>query len=160
MGKNQQQQAAEARAKKSTPAVQPQPAAAALPAPASKQATTFEKLKEAWAAKGVDLSKMTATPDGKYLDVIVAEGWPLITIGASGGIALPEVRSYPSAFEAAVNGLAVFTKQKERDQKKVAASAPAAPQAPPVPAPAAPAKETVTAKKQKQHAAVEQQLGA
>jgi hypothetical protein len=164
MGMNKQQREAKKR-EAATKAVQPQPAAAAdqpkpeapaaaPPVPANKQTTTFEKLKAAWAARGLDLSKMTATPDGKYLDVIVAEGWPLIMIGASGGITLPEIRSYAKAFEAAVDGLALFQKQQARDAKK-AAPAPA-PKA--APAPAAPAKETPTAKKGKAHQQIEQQL--
>lgn len=161
VGKNKQQVAAEARAKKSDnvqpaavaepPKPKPEaPAAAPLPAP-SKQQVTFDKLKAAWTAKGVDLSKLTATPDGKYLDVVVAEGWPLITVGASGGITLPQIRSYTSAFAAAVDGLAVFQKQNARDAKKAAAPAP-------TPAPAKEPKETVTQKKAKQGAAVEAQL--
>jgi hypothetical protein len=166
MGMNKQQREAKkreaaAKAKDSTqpaaaepPKAEPQPAA--QPTPANKQTATFDKLKAAWEARGVDLSKMTATPDGKYLDVIVTEGWPLIMIGASGGIVLPEIRSYAKAFEAAVDGLALFQKQLARDKKK-AAPAPA-PNAAPAPAAPAPAKETVTQKKAKQGAAVEQQL--
>jgi hypothetical protein len=171
MGMNKQQREAAKRAKQ-TSAVQPQPAeqpaalaeppkpeapAAQTPIPASKQTATFDKLKAALTAKGVDLSKMTVKPDGKYLDVIVAEGWPLIMIGPTGGITLPEIRSYPRAFEAAIDGLAIYEKQKARDTKKVAAPAPA-PKAAPAPAAPAPAKETPTAKKGKAHQQIEQQL--
>ena len=104
----------------------------------------------------MDLSKMTVKPDGKFVLVTVAEGWPVIQIGPTGGITLPQIRSYAKAFEAAVDGLALFQKQQARDQKK-AAPAPA-PKAAPAPAAPAPAKETVTQKKAKQGAAVEQQL--
>lgn len=165
MGMNKQQKQAAERAKKSAaPEVKlaeppkPEATAAAPSVPANKQTATFDKLKEAWTAKGVDLSKMTATPDGKYLDVVVAEGWPLIMIGASGGITLPEIRSYPRAFEAAIDGLALYQKQQARDAKK-SQGQPAAP----TPAVAAPvtlraAKETPTAKKGKAHEQIEQQL--
>jgi hypothetical protein len=154
MGKNKQQVATEARAKKSTPEVQPaeqptakpqeaQPAvepvkaAAATPAQPSKQQVTLDKLKEAWAEKKVDLSKMTVTMDGKYMLVVPAKGWPVIQIGNSGGVVLPQIRSYAKAWDAAVDGLAVFTKQNERDARKAASAAPPATQ----PAAKAPAAE-------------------
>jgi hypothetical protein len=171
MGMNKAQKAAAAR-EAAAKTAQPQPAAAAeqakpeasaavtaLPAPASKQTATFDKLKEAWTAKGVDLSKLTVKPDGKFVLVTVAEGWPVVQIGPTGGITLPQIRSYPKAFDAAVDGLAVFTKQKERDAKKTAAGA-LEPQAPPAPAPAVKQepKETPTAKKGKAHQQIEQQL--
>jgi hypothetical protein len=93
---------------------------------------------------------MQVKMDGKFMLVTVAEGWPVVQIGASGGIVLPQIRSYQKAFDAAVDGLAVFQKQNERDKKKAA----------PAPTPAAPpaARETVTAKKAKADAAVEAQL--
>jgi hypothetical protein len=90
----------------------------------------LDKLKEAWTAKGVDLSKLEAKPDGKFLLVTVAAGWPIIQLGPTGGIVLPQIRSYAKAWDAAVDGLAVFTKQNERDAKKAAAAAPPAPKAP------------------------------
>jgi len=142
MGKNKQQAATEARVKKATapaatqevhqPAVeQPKPAAApavaapaAAPAQASKQQVTLDKLKEAWTAKGVDLSKLEAKPDGKFLLVTVAPGWPIIQLGPTGGIVLPQIRSYAKAWDAAIDGLAVFQKQQARDQKKATATAP------------------------------------
>jgi len=164
VGKNKAQLAAEARAKKSTPEVQPQPAvteptpAPAPPAaaPASKQTATLDKLKAAWTERKVDLSKMTIQPDGKFILVTVDDGWPVVQIGASGGIVLPQIRSYVKAFDAAVDGLSLFQKQNERDAKKASATAPKPGTV--TPPPAAVQKETPTAKKQKADAALEQQL--
>src|SRR5579864_7402035 len=65
----------------------------AKPEAVSKQTATLNKLREAWTARGVDLSKMTATQDGKYLFVTVSDNWPKVRIGATGGIELPEIRS-------------------------------------------------------------------
>ena len=110
--------------------VKPQPtptpaAPAPAPTPIGKQQQTLDKLIEAWKARGVNVEKMTATPDGKFLNVIVGDGWPLIVIGASGGINLPTIKSYPSAYTAAVDGDKLLAKQVAREQKKAAASVPA-----------------------------------
>jgi len=165
MGQNKAQKQAAERAKKATaPEVQPQPAVAeptptpAPPAaaPASKQTATLDKLKVAWTERKVDLSKMTIQPDGKFILVTVDEGWPVVQIGASGGIVLPQIRSYAKALDAAIDGLSLFQKQNARDAKKATASAPKP--APATPPPAAAQKETPTAKKQKADAALEQQL--
>jgi hypothetical protein len=96
----------------------PQAPKPAVPTPANRQTATFDKLKAAWEARGVSTEKIELKPDGKFLNVIVGEGWPLIVIGASGGITLPTIRSYATAFEAAVNGDKLLAKQNERDQKK------------------------------------------
>jgi len=147
------------------PEVRPQPVPAtttttpaiAQPATPSKQEVTLARLKEAWAERKVDLSKMTTTMDGKFMLVVVAEGWPIIRIGASGGIELPQVKSYAKAFDAATDGLAVYQKQLQREAKKVATAA-----APAKPAPAQPGqpKETPAAKKAKQHQEIEQRMQA
>jgi hypothetical protein len=122
----------------------------------SKQRQTIDKLKTAWAERKIDLSKLTETQDGKFINVMVAEGWPIIAIGPTGGITLPQVRSYAKAWDAAVDGLAIFQKQLQRDAKKTAATATTAKPAT-APAPTA-QKETPTVRKQKQGAAVEAQL--
>ena len=158
MGQNKAQRAAVERAKKS--AVQPQPAEqpaavaeppkpepapakpAVQPTPANKQTATFDKLKEAWTEKGVDLSKMTVKPDGKFVLVTVADGWPVVQIGASGGIVLPEIRSYAKAFDAAIDGLGLYQKQLARDAKKNAALAPAPAPAPKAKSQAQPAQQS------------------
>jgi len=156
-----------------TPAVQPQPpapaptpAVAAQPVAPSKQTQTLEKLKTAWTARGVDLSKMTVKPDGKFLYVTVGAAWPVIKLGPTGGIDLPEIKSYAKAFDAAVNADQLWQKQQERDKKKAATAAPA-PTTPKPPAPTKPGagqpeakKETPTARKQKADAALEQRLSA
>lgn len=152
MGKNKQQVATEARAKKATAkaapveAVGPNPGqingdtgkvneqpkpevkAAATPATPSqftKQMQTIDKLKEGWTAKGVALDKLTVKDDGKFKLVVVAEGWPTVQVGPTGGITVTELKSYAKAFDAAMDGLALYDKQKAREQKKEAAAAPA-----------------------------------
>jgi len=128
------------------------PMAAATP---NKQRQTIDKLKAAWLERKIDIAKLTETQDGKFINVVVGEGWPVIAIGPTGGITLPQVRSYARAFDAAVDGLAIFQKQLARDAKKATTSATAAK---PATAPAPAAKETPTVRKQKQGAAVEAQL--
>jgi hypothetical protein len=170
MGKNNQQKQAEARAAKAAPitntqptAEQPKPPAApspaASPTPAAqptKQDATIAKLKEAWTAKGVDLNKLSIRDDGKFKLVVVTPEWPTISIGPTGGISVLELRSYAKAFDAAVDGLALYDKQQARDAKKQTATAPIPPKAA---APEAP-KPTTTARKRQQHEHVEQQLQA
>jgi hypothetical protein len=167
MGKNNQQRQAEGRAKAVSPkpaieqpkqeptAALAQPAQATTPAAQpNKQEQTIAKLRDAWVAKGVDLSNLAIKDDGKFKLVVVADNWPTISIGPTGGISVLELRSYASAFDAAVNGLDLYTKQKARDAKK---SAPAAATAPaPNPAPAKP--ESTTQRKKRQDAAVEAKL--
>lgn len=161
MGINKGQKQAAERSKTTQPAAQPaavaeQPKVATAPAAVatpSKQQTTIDKLKAAWTERKVDLSKLQVKDDGKFKLLIVDAGWPTVRVGNSGGITVMELRSYANAFDAAVDGLALYQKQNARDQKKVAVAAPAPPAAPA-------AKQTVTAKKQKADAAVEQQLSA
>ena len=177
MGQNKAQRAAAERAKKSqgqsaAPEVQPQPAAEAkqpvaeqpkptTPAPPSKQTQTIEKLTVAFREqRQIEVKPEMLTQDGKYINLLIGKDWPIIQIGASGGIVLPVIKSYPKAFEAAIESDKLLAKQNARDQKKAAASAPAPPaaaQPAPAPAPAA-AKETPTAKKGKAHQQIEQQL--
>jgi len=137
MGRNKQQVATAERAAKATAAkadeakpvakqeaAQPTPTPAAVP---NKQQLKLVELKAAWTVRGVDLSKMTVKPDGKYLLVTVAEGWPPVQIGSTGGISLPTIRSYVSAFDAAVHADELWAKQQARDARKAAAAAPKAP---------------------------------
>jgi hypothetical protein len=124
--------------KKSKPEVKPQPAAEPLtPVPAaaeakpetapqaatvvtapSKQDAVLAQLREAWRARGVDLSHLITSIEGKTMKVLVGDEWPLIAIGNSGGITLPTIRSYARAFDAAVEGDKLFAKQNERDTKR------------------------------------------
>jgi hypothetical protein len=108
---------------------------------------TLDKLKEAWTARGVDLSKLTATPDGKFLNVVPAEGWPVIRLGVGGGIDLPEIRSYPKAWDAAVIGDELLKKQISRATK---ATTPTAPVAKTPEAPKPEEKKEVTPKEKKE----------
>ena len=112
------------------------PVAAAPPVASapSKQEVMFAKLKAAWVARGVDLSKMTATLDGKYMIVEVGEGWPTIQIGSNGGIDLPQIKSFARAFDAAVDADKLLAKQQARDAKK-------GPKKPAAPAPKVDGKE-------------------
>jgi hypothetical protein len=102
-------------------------AAATQPAVVSKQTQTIETLKAGWVAKGVDLSKLTVKDDGKFKLLIVDEGWPTVRLGSTGGITVMELRSYASAFDAAMNGLELYQKQQAREQKKTVAAAPSQP---------------------------------
>jgi glucan-binding YG repeat protein len=152
------------------PATQPQPSAAppaptptlaatvaaSVPATPSKQEVTIGKLKDAWIEKKVDLSKMQVKQDGKFILITVADGWPIVQIGASGGIVLPEIRSYPKAFEAALIGKELYDKQKSREAKKSSQPAPAPTTTQPAPAPQQ--KETPSAKKAKAHQKLEATL--
>lgn len=119
----------------SKPAVQPQPVAQPAaeqakpePAPApvaatqtvtpSKQDAVLAQLREAWAARGVDLSHLETRTEGKTLIVKVGEAWPLVHIGFAGGLEIPEIRSYQKAMDAAVIGDELLKKQTERDAKR------------------------------------------
>ncbi len=110
-----------------TPAPTPTPAATvAAPAPAqpSKQEVTITKLRDAWTEKKVDLSRMTITDDGKFKPIVVDAGWPTVQIGASGGVTVLELKSYASAFDAALIGKELFDKKRAREAKKSAQPAP------------------------------------
>jgi hypothetical protein len=140
MGQNKAQKQAAERAKKSTTITEvqpvaeqpttPAPTATAAPAQPNKQTATIEKLKEGWTAKGVDLSKLKITDDGKFKLLVVAEGWPTCQIGPTGGITVKELKSYSKAFDAAMDGLRLYQKQLAREQKKAAVAAPPAPKPP------------------------------
>jgi hypothetical protein len=133
MGQNKAQKQAEERAAKkaTTPAQQAEvkqeevkangKATTATPAP-NKQDQTIEQLKAGWAAKGVNLSKLTIKDDGKFKLLIVDAGWPTVRIGNSGGITVVELKSYAKSFDAAMNGLNLFQKQQAREAKKIAAA--------------------------------------
>jgi hypothetical protein len=141
MGKNIAQKQAEARAKAVTPVTEqpkaaPATVAAAAPAAVSKQTTTIEKLMEGWKTKGVNLDKLTVKDDGKYKLLIVGKGWPTVQVGASGGITVLELKSYPNAFDAAMDGLTRYEKQQGREAKKANGT---------VAAPAVAPKQTATA---------------
>ena len=119
------------------PAPRPPPAAPAQP---SKHQLAIEKLREGWTAKGVNLDKLSIKDDGKFKVSVVDQGWPRITIGPTGGIVVTDLKSYASAFDAAMDGLALYEKQKSREAKKQQATAPAQPVAQP-----AAVKQTATA---------------
>ena len=154
---------------KQTPEAKPQPAApapaaavqaaVAQPAP-SKQQTTISQLLEGWKAKGVDLANLEQKQDGKFINLVVADGWPVVAVGPTGGINLPAIRSYSKPFDAAMDGKALLEKQTARDQKK--ATAAAAPVVVKVVAVAAEAPKAVspTQRKQKAHADIETKLQA
>jgi hypothetical protein len=127
--------------------------AAAVATTPNKQMQTVDKLKEAWAARGVDLKAMKVEPDGKYMNVVVAADWPIVRVGPTGGIELPEIRSYPKAFDAAIEADKLWAKQQARDQKKSAALAPRSAAATKPEA----TKPTPTEKKATQAAKIEQQ---
>jgi len=144
MGKNRTQLAAEARLKDTTPAAvadQPEAQTAAMapaapvadkpvadkPAvPLSKQETTILKLAAALREKRqIEVKPEMLQQDGKFINVVVGKDWPTIRIGTSGGVTVLELKSYPNAFDAAVDGDKLLAKQVARDQKKQAVAAPA-----------------------------------
>ena len=128
------------------------------PAP-SKQSVTISKLKQAWTEKGVSLKELSERQDGKFILLQPTPEWPLIRVGPTGGLELPQVRSFAKAWDACVDGLAVYQKQQARDAKKQAANAPTtkAPQ-PATPAVKPPAAETTTQKKARQSKELEAQM--
>lgn len=148
----------------------PAPAVAAAPTPApTKAEVTLLRLITAFREK----KQITVTPDmlttaNNKVTIVIGQGWPTISIGRMGGVVVNELHSYGDPFEAALNGLELYQKQQGRDAKRLAAAtAPAAAPvvatvvshvATPAPAPAEPKKESVTAKKAKQHAATEEKL--
>lgn len=145
------------------PEVQPQPATpapavAAVAATPSKQQMTLDNLKQAWTKRGVDLSKMQTKVDGKYLFVIVGDGWPEVRIGTAGGIDLPQIKSYPKAWDAAVEADKLWAKQVARAQK---AAAPAPTTTKPAAQPSEKkeeSKQTPASKKAAEHAQLEKQI--
>jgi len=139
------------------PATQPQPQP--QPTTATKQSATVAKLKEAWTTKGINLDQLSERQDGKFILLQLTPEWPIVRIGPTGGVELPQIRSYAKAWDAAVDGLALWTKQQQRDQKKAAAtSTPAPAQAKPQ-SPAPPVKpDTPAAKKAKDHQKLEASL--
>lgn len=173
MGKNKQQKQAEERASAAAPkaaqpvatpvavAEAPKPAAQAE-APLSKQQQTLMRLIVALREKRqIEVKPEMLMQDGKFILIRIGESWPTIQVGPTGGITVVELKSYPVAFDAAIDGDNLLAKQKAREAKKANGSVPApAPAAQPAatakdtPAP----KQTPTARKQKADAAVEAQL--
>jgi hypothetical protein len=130
----------------------------AQPQPLSKQQQTVAKLKTAWLEKGINLDKLTEKQDGKFTLLQPTPEWPIVRVGPTGGIELPAIRSYAKAWDAALDGLAVWQKQQARDAKKAVTATPPPAQAAKPQSTSASKPETVTAKKQKANAAIEQQL--
>ena len=159
--------------KQQTKAAEPQPAASTAQAPqapkpmatsasqpqptATKQSQTVAKLKAARTEKGIKLDQLSERQDGKFTLLQPTPEWPIVRIGPTGGLELPQIRSYAKAWDAAVDGLVVWQKQQARDQKKAATATPPVALAA-KPEPKKP--ETPTAKKQKANAAIEAQLEA
>lgn len=145
MSQTKAQKAAAERASKKTatqPEVQPaveakqpktevKPAATSAPAATvSKQQSTIMELTVALRQqRQIEVKPEMLTQDGKYVNLLIGKEWPVIQIGASGGIVLPAIKSYPKAFPAALEGDKLLAKQNEREAKKTAATAPAAPAA-------------------------------
>ena len=127
-----------AAAKAKKPEAPPTPTPVATPvAPVvapytGKQEATLANLITAWTARGVDVSKLTTTMDGKFLVVVVGSGWPEIRIGNGGGLDIPSIRSYAKAFDACVIADQLLAKQISRATKPTTPTAPVAktPEAP------------------------------
>jgi hypothetical protein len=101
-------------------------------------------VKEAWLAKGVSLNELVEKQDGKFTLLQPTPEWPVVQIGASGGISLPEIKSYPRAYEAGLDGLELLRKQREREAKRATATAATPPPAKAVEPPQPTAKKPVT----------------
>ena len=110
-----------------TPAAQPEqqkadtPKAAPLAAEpkVSKQQLTIMRFSvELKAKRNIELKPEMLVQDGKYINLIVGETWPVIAVGVGGGVTLPAIRSYPEAFAAALIADQLLAKQTARDAKK------------------------------------------
>jgi hypothetical protein len=124
------QPAAVEQSKPATQTAKPAPAAAA-PAQPSKQTQTIEKLTVALREqRQIEVKPEMLVQDGKYINLLIGKEWPVIQIGASGGIVLPAIKSYPKAFPAALEGDKLLAKQNEREAKKTAAPTQPAAKAP------------------------------
>jgi hypothetical protein len=136
-----------------TPAVAP--AAETKPATPSKAQMTLMRLSVELAKRDVKVEPSMLKMDGKFLVLQIGDAWPRIQIGPGGGIDLPQIKSYPRAFEAAVEGDKLLAKQNAKGQPKPATAAAAQPE---------PKKEEVAEtpaqRKQREDAALEQKLDA
>jgi hypothetical protein len=150
-------EAKQAVTQQATPAVAQPTTTTPKPEPGpSKQEQTLTKLKVAWTERKVDLSKLETRVDGKFLNVKVGEGWPLIVIGQNGGLDIPQVKSFPKAWDAALIANELFAKQLAREAKKATSTTPA-------PKPVAAVKpeekkESPTARKQRVDSQIESKL--
>lgn len=107
---------------------------------------------------GVKLDQLTEKQDGKFTLLQPTPEWPIVRIGPTGGLELPQTRSYAKAWDAAVDGLTVWQKQQARDAKKASSAAPPPAQAAkPQSAPGAKT-ETPAVRKQKEHRSLEAAL--
>ena len=131
-----------------TPTTPPQPTA-------NKQSATVAKLKAAWLEEGIKFDQLTEKQDGKFCLLQPTPDWPIIRVGPTGGIELPQIRSYAKALDAAMDGLAIWQKQQARDAKKASTAAPAPPQAPKAQSAPAAKPETPAARKAKEHRSLE-----
>jgi hypothetical protein len=120
---------------------------ATQPATPNKQQMTIGKLTAAFREqRQIEVKPEMLKQDGKFINMVIGKEWPTIRIGNSGGITVMELKSYTSAFEAAVKGDVLLAKQKEREGKKAIAPAQqpavkaATASAPPVTAPEVKAK--------------------
>jgi hypothetical protein len=109
--------------------------AAAVPpaSPAkSKQQITLDTLLAALQEKRkINPKKVEVKQEGSKLVMTIGPGWPIVEIGKGGGISLPQIKSYASAFECVLVGDAKLAAQSAREQKAAAGKAvpPIAPEA-------------------------------
>ena len=121
------------------------------------------KLSVELAKRNVTVKPEMLKMDGKFLTINIGPEWPEIRIGVGGGIDLPAIKSYPKAFEAAVEGDKLLAKQNGRTAK---AATPATPTVVTVKATVVPdqakadAPVTPAQKKKQADAALEQKLQA
>lgn len=116
-----------------TPTAQPEQATEVKPM-AAEAVTSITKQQQSIMALVVALREqrnVNVTPemlvqDGKFINFVLGEAWPVIAIGPSGGMNLPGIKSYPkSDLATMLQADALLTKQLARETKKAAATAPA-----------------------------------
>ena len=138
MSKTKAQKSAEERAAKKSaiqPAAveQPKPApaaASAQPATPSKQQQTIEKLTVALRQlRQIEVKPEMLRQDGKYILINIGPTWPVMRIGANGGVVLPDIKSYKEGLDTWVKADELLARQTAREAKKTQATAPAQPPA-------------------------------
>jgi len=102
----------------------------ATPVPPSKQMQTIAKLTLAFKEqRQIEIVESMTKQDGKYILINIGAGWPVIRIGANGGVSLPEIRSYKEGMDTWMKADELLARQKSRGEKKAVAATPAAPKA-------------------------------
>jgi hypothetical protein len=104
---------------------------AAKPVAVSKQSLAIMRLVVKFKEeKQIEVTPEQLVQDGKFINVVLGDKWPVIRVGPSGGYSLPEIASYKEGIDTMVNSDALLAKKLVRQAKAAAAIAPAAVAAP------------------------------